>query len=304
MMNDPDHMRIRQILNPFFRPSSLKQAENRIDEICRRVVTDGLKRGNVDGVPSVAEPVAMGAMSCLLGIPEVEQSSIAIEAKVASQGLDRTTSKAVSREVRQSDVRLREYAHELATRPDRSPLVAALCAAEDGGEISRRELNASIALLLIAGVVTSVSFLAQCQYFWSMRPPRSELEINPWVEGVLRRASPVTTGVSRVVTRDCLIEGNKLSRGDEVVVMFAAANSDPERFSGSVGGDDSQHLAFGRGPHACIGAPLARLEGRILGRTLLEQGVCISLLGPPKLRNTKALQEMTSLMVDYRTTHG
>ena len=121
------------------------------------------------------------------------------------------------------------------------------------------------------------------------------------VDELLRFDSPVQTDFRRALT-DCEVNGFPLKRRDNIVVLLGAANRDPDVFENpdalDVGRGDRSHLSFGRGIHHCIGAPLARLEGRIVLEMMLERFSQISLRdGQPRFRNSIVLRGMESLPV-------
>ena len=121
------------------------------------------------------------------------------------------------------------------------------------------------------------------------------------VEELLRFDSPVQVDV-RYALDDCDVNGFALRRGDGVVMLLGAANRDPDRFPApdrlDVGRREQNHLAFGRGIHHCLGAPLARLEGRVVLETLIERFGSLRLLDPrPAFRNSVVLRGLHALPV-------
>ncbi len=91
--------------------------------------------------------------------------------------------------------------------------------------------------------------------------------IAPVVEELLRYDGPVETSTERFAKEDVVIDGTTIRKGEMVLVATAAANHDPERFPDpnklDIARADNTHLAFGKGIHHCLGAPLARMEGRV-----------------------------------------
>ena len=120
------------------------------------------------------------------------------------------------------------------------------------------------------------------------------------MEELLRYDSPVQF-TTRMLKADVELGGKVMRAGQMVLLLLGAANRDPEQFSDpdrlDVGRPDNKHLAFGLGPHFCLGAPLARLEGRIVFETLLRRLPNLRLTGPPperrpnfNLRGLKSLE--------------
>ena len=121
------------------------------------------------------------------------------------------------------------------------------------------------------------------------------------VEELLRFDSPVQVDM-RSVLDDCDVNGFPLRRGDSVVMLLGAANRDPDRFQApdrlDVRRGDRNHLAFGRGIHHCLGAPLARLEGRVVLEALIERFGSMRLLEDrPAFRSSVVLRGLLALPV-------
>ena len=121
------------------------------------------------------------------------------------------------------------------------------------------------------------------------------------MDELLRFDSPVQTDFRRVLT-DCEVNGIPLKQRENMVLLLGSANRDPDVFEApdtlDVGRGDRSHLSFGRGIHHCIGAPLARLEGRIVLEVLLERFSSLRLLTDrPQFRDSIVLRGLRSLPV-------
>jgi cytochrome P450 len=162
-------------------------------------------------------------------------------------------------------------------------LVSALVAVEDGGDtLSEEELCSMVALLIVAGHETTVSLIGNATLALLTHPEqRAAVEHDPTllpraVEELLRFDGPVERTLNRWATVDVELGGQTIRRGETVIVVLGAADHDPERFEDPETLDlaarrNSRHLAFGRGRHFCLGAPLARLEAEIALGTLLRR---------------------------------
>jgi len=109
------------------------------------------------------------------------------------------------------------------------------------------------------------------------------------VEECLRFDGPVERALNRWAAADVELGGHTIHRGDSVIAILGSANRDPERFPGpdvlDIDRDDTKHVAFGRGSHYCLAAPLARLEGEVALTTLLRRLPDLHLaVAPEKLR--------------------
>src|SRR5438045_6425428 len=162
-------------------------------------------------------------------------------------------------------------------------LVSALVAVEDGGDtLSPQELSSMVSLLIVAGHETTVSLIGNAMVALLTHPEqRSELERDPSllprsVEELIRFDGPVERTLNRWAAADVELRGQTIRRGELVIVVLGAADRDPERFEDPdalvlAAERETRQLGFGRGPHFCLGAPLARLEAEIAVGTLLRR---------------------------------
>jgi cytochrome P450 len=160
-------------------------------------------------------------------------------------------------------------------------LSALILAEQDGQKLNEDELVAMIFLLLIAGHETTVNLigngtLALLDHPDQMRLLRSDPDLlKSAVEEMLRFTSPVETGTERYAKEDVTISGVTIPRGAFVLAAIASANRDESYFDNpdvfDIRREPNKHLAFGLGPHYCLGAPLARLEAQIAFASLLER---------------------------------
>jgi cytochrome P450 len=161
-------------------------------------------------------------------------------------------------------------------------LVSALVRAEDEGDhLSENELYGMVVLRIVAGHETTVSFITNAVHALLSHPAelaalRADLALMPSaVEELLRFDSPVERTITRLVAQDTELGGRRLERGDFVIAVIGSANRDSSQFPDpdrlDLGRPDNKHVGFGRGPHYCLGAPLARLEAEIALETLLRR---------------------------------
>ena len=194
----------------------------------------------------------------------------------------------------------------------RDDILSALAHAEDGGErLSEREMLNILRLLLIAGNETTTNLIGNGMLALLDNPDqlarlRADPDLVPAaVDELLRFDSPVQTTFRRALT-DCAVNGFEVRARDNVAVLIGAANRDPAVFEEpdrlDVGRAPCPHLSLGRGIHHCLGAPLARLQGRIAFEMLLERFAQIELVGPrPKYRHGIVLRGLRSLPLRCRS---
>jgi cytochrome P450 len=147
--------------------------------------------------------------------------------------------------------------------------------------LAEQELFSMVVLLIVAGHETTVNLIGNAVATLLEHPEqRALLERDPFlvpqaVEELLRYDGPVERALPRWAATDVDLGGQTIRRGETVIVVLGSANRDPERFPEAdtvdVKRDDLKHVAFGRGSHYCLGAPLARLEAEIALATLLRR---------------------------------
>jgi cytochrome P450 len=172
-------------------------------------------------------------------------------------------------------------------------LISALVLAEEAGDkLSEDELLAMVFLLLIAGHETTVNLIGNGTLALLQNPDQlQKLKddpslLKPAIEELLRYDGPVETSTERFAREDVAIGDTVIPKGEMVMVVIAAADHDPERFPEpdtlDIARADNKHLAFGKGIHHCLGAPLARMEGQIALGTLLRRMPDLRLKGSPE----------------------
>ena len=167
-------------------------------------------------------------------------------------------------------------------RSRKDDLVSGLLAARDADDaLSEEELFGTVVLLIVAGHETTVGLIGNAVVNLLEQPEqlallRDDPELmSGAVEELLRFEGPVERSLNRWAATDVELGGQTISRGDLVIPILAAADRDPERFPEpdrlDVRREDTRHVAFGRGSHYCLGAPLARLEAQIALGTLFRR---------------------------------
>ena len=275
----PDHTRLRALVNQAFTPRRIAQMAGQVQTITNELLEAIQDMGEADLIASFALPMPVRIIAELLGIPAGDQARVADWSQAiispGSRNLNYSTRK---RKVR-AFVNYLQRMFAIRQETPQDDLISALVQAEEAGErLNEAELSSMVALLLVTGHETTVNLLgngalALLQYPEQLAILRERPEL--WetaVEELLRFDGPVETSTTRWVRADFEFQGHKMRRGDVVRVVLASANRDPSYFARpdilDVTREDNKHLAFGMGIHYCLGAPLARLEGRIGLQTL------------------------------------
>ena len=273
-MDPPLHTRMRALVSSGFTPRRTAALEPRIREIACGCLDRLGSRESCDFIGEFAGKLPMDVISELLGVPEADRDEL--------RGWADTV---VHREEGMRDVppagveaaaRLMQYFSELVEERERRPrddLTGALLAARiDGDRLAREEVLAFLFLMIIAGNETTTKLLGNALY-WLWRNPgeRDRLRADPgliprWVEETLRYDNSTQT-LARTVTTESELHGQKLLPGDRLLLLIGAANrdervfEDPDRYD--ILRNTNASLSFGQGAHFCLGAALARLEGRV-----------------------------------------
>jgi cytochrome P450 len=291
----PAHARYRNLVQPGFRPTFVRSLEDGVRSRTRALV-DGIEAGTpVDVVSELAVPLALQVVSDLLGVPEDEWPRFFRWSEAVIPGA--TDWPEEERQALSGEM----VAYLLAAATDRrliprDDIISELARAEvDGDRLSDAELAMFLVQLLVAGNETTRNMmsgglvaLAGAPGEWEglrSRVAASTRRALPLaVEEMLRWTTPVVSFL-RTTTRPTELAGHRLGPGEPVLMLYASANRDEavfgptaDRFDATR--DPNPHLAFGFGPHFCIGAVLARLEGRMLLEELLVRFGSVEPAGP------------------------
>jgi cytochrome P450 PksS len=209
---------------------------------------------------------------------------------IISPGSRNLNFSARKRKVRSFTAYLADMFDERQANPGDDLISALVQAEEKGDRFNEAELSSMVALLLVTGHETTVNLIGNGTLALLLHPQQLALiRHNPelWpaaVEELLRYDGPVETSTSRWARKDTLFQGHSIKRGDQVRVVLTSANRDEEQFTRANKLDieraGNKHLAFGLGIHYCLGAPLARLEGRIALASIFQRLTGLRLAHP------------------------
>jgi cytochrome P450 len=278
-----DHRRLRRLVTKAFTPRMVEQLRPRIQAIADELVDHVEARGGMELVDDFAFPLPITVIAELLGIPAEDQQRFRTWSN--SFVLPPLTLELQEQLARYTDEFV-AYLDELFAERRANPtddLVSALVQAEDAGDhLSENELYSMVVLLIVAGHETTVSLITNAVLALLSNPEQlAELRADPAlmptaVEELLRYDSPIERTITRWAADDVELGGERITRGDLVITVLGSANRDAAQFPH---GDTldlrretaGKHVGFGRGPHYCLGAPLARLETEIALETLFRR---------------------------------
>jgi cytochrome P450 len=270
----PDHTDLRGVVNRVFTPRMVADLEPRIREIARELLEQATTRGEMDLVRDLAIPLPVTVIAEILGVDPARRE----EFKRWSNALVGVPPEVAALQDRQHDLEeFRDYFQRTIDERRKSPrgdLISALVAAEENHvRLSPDEVLAFAALLLIAGNETTTNLIGNAMLALFDHPDqlamvRADASLIPnMIEEALRWDSPVQF-LFRVTTQDVEIGGQPVRAGATVVPIYASANRDDRKFPDAARFDITRntqgHLAFGLGVHFCLGAPLARLEAKVV----------------------------------------
>ncbi|MGA2835440.1 MAG: cytochrome P450 [Acidimicrobiales bacterium] len=291
----PDHTRYRTLVQPGFRPSYMRALEDGIRRRARALV-DRIEPGvPVDVVADLAVPLPLQVISDLLGVPEDEWPRFFRWSEAVIPGATDWPEEERSRLSAEMVTYLLEAAADRRVAP-RDDIISELGAAEvDGDRLTDAELGMFLVQLLVAGNETTRNMMsgglvgfADTPGAWEELARRADAGANRAlplaVEEMLRWTTPVVAFM-RTTTRPVELGGRSLGAGEPVLMLYASANRDESVFGPAASAfdparDPNPHVAFGFGAHFCIGAVLARVEGRILVEELLARFGSVEAVGP------------------------
>ena len=279
-MDPPRHGQLRALVNQVFTPRVVAGLAPRIEQIATSLLDQVQGRDRIDLVEAFAYPLPVTVIAELLGVPwqDLPRFRGWAEGLFSLQSVDSSTlpSEELNAQVAPVLREMNEYFLEYLRRRRGEPaddLLGRLTTAEvDGERLADEEIVGFAGVLLLAGHVTTTALLGNAvlcfdQHRQADAQVRADRDLLPAaIEEVLRYRTPFPR-LGRITTREVELGSRVIPARSFVTPWVGAANRDPDRFPDperfDVHRDAGGHLAFGHGIHFCIGAPLARLEGRI-----------------------------------------
>jgi cytochrome P450 len=290
-MDHPQHSRLRRILQPIFTPRSIERLRASIEQNATDILSGAA--GDLDLVTAVSAEMPLRVLADLFGMPQEDRHLIFAWSN-ALLGADNPSAAQHAEDSMAALAGMMAYGQAMADdrRADpRDDIVSRIVTAEvDGERLTDTEFQMFWLLLVVAGNETtrnavSGSVIALHEHdLWSWLAEHPE-HLPTAVEELLRHVSPVQH-FRRTATRDTELGDQQVRAGDKVVIWFGAANRDPAVFADphrlDLRRDPNPHVAFGVGPHFCLGAHLARLEASEMLRTLLVHAPDMTIGAPTR----------------------
>jgi cytochrome P450 len=283
-LDPPDHTRLRSLVSQAFTPRMVEALRPRIQLLVDELLDAVVERGEMDVLADLAYPLPTVVICELLGVPGSDREKFKAWSADASRLLDGYLDKDAMDRGMVAGMYLFQYFTDLVEERRRQPrndLLSALLAAETSGDrLTHAELLSTATLLFVAGFETTMNLVGNGTLALLRHPDQlrrvgdDPALVRTGVEELLRYDGPVHV-TARIATQDVEIGGRTVRAGEQAVAVLGAANRDPAQFPDperlDVARTPNRHLAFGGGPHFCLGAALARLEGQIAFATMLRR---------------------------------
>jgi cytochrome P450 len=294
-MDPPQHGPYRQIVSHRFTPKEVNALDDHVREVIRKLIAE-LPDGEFDLIEHVAEPVPVFVFSRLLGIPDEDWHQVVEWATIITNlGSGAGTEADMEIIETQCGPYLWNLVNERRTSPTDDLLSLLATSTYEGRPLVDEEIIGYATTLLAAGSETTQSLIGGLGHvLTNMQDETAAVFEEPalaaaLVEETMRWWTPVIS-MARQATQDVPLRDKVIREGDGVLLLYASANRDEDRW-----GDDadelrinrpgaSGHLGFGIGEHFCMGAHLARREGRVLLEELAARGRRLDQVGEATLR--------------------
>ena len=283
-LNPPDHTRLRSLVSREFTPKRIDDLRPRMDALAAPMLDGMAAAGTADVMEELAWRLPVAVIGELVGVPEEDREAfrgtvrdlvVLLEVGATPEETERGVA---------AGARLRIYFRELIAKKRLNPtedlLTALIAVEEEGDRLSEEELITTMILLFAAGFETTTNLIGNGLWLLMRNPEQFQLLrekpdlMGGFIEEVLRYESPVQLN-ARWTFDEIEIGGFTIPAGRTVVTFLGGANRDPQRFPNpevfDIARTDNQPLSFGFGIHHCLGAHLARAEGKAVFEALLDR---------------------------------
>lgn len=281
-IDDPDHARLKRLVQRGFTPGRIAELGDLVEATSARLIDQLASRDSFDLMRDYAMPLPVEVISELLGVPKRDRRRFARWSGAFVRGPASRMSLMLSLPEMLAFLWYLRRLIEIKRNEPADDIVTALISAEaDGNALDAEELMAMIAILVSAGYETTMNLIGNGMLALMDHPDAADRIRNEpacletAIEELLRFASPVSMSTHRYARENLTIAGKEILSGSLVFGLIASANRDERQFSApsrlDVTRSPNRHLTFGEGGHYCVGAALARAEGRVAIRDLLTR---------------------------------
>jgi cytochrome P450 len=311
LVDPPDHTRLRGLVSREFTPRRVERLRDGVERMCDELLDDIAEAGEVDLMDTLAFPLPVRVIGELLGVPEEDRDGFRPLVLAAAKSIEPDMTEEEFAAADAAGQQQADYFTQLIAERTAHPeddLLSALIAVRDGTDrLDEEELIATAILLFAAGFETTTNLIGNGAVTLLQHPDQLDhLRHNPSllasaVDEILRVESPVQLDL-RIAFDDVDIADQRIEAGDAVVTMLGAANRDPAKIPDpdhfDITRGDVPLMSFATGIHYCLGANLARMEGRVVLQRLLNRFDTIELLDDqPAWRDRLTLRGLDHLHV-------
>jgi len=281
-LDPPDHTRLRSLVSKTFTARRINGLESRVQEMADALIDKVMDQGEMDLIDDYAFPLPIIVISEMLGVPTSQRNNFRRWSEIF---INEPVTPAQKEEFKSQMPKFVEYLGQIIAQRREYPeddLISDLIKVEEAGDtLSEEELYSMIILLIVAGHETTTNLIGNGVLGLLEHPDQLALlraepaRIDDAIEEILRYDGPAERATLRWAAEDVTIGDQNIQRGQPVVVSLASANRDEKRFQRpdvlDITREDKRNLGFGFGIHYCVGAALARMEGRIAINTLIQR---------------------------------
>lgn len=314
LRDDPDHNRLRKLLQQPFGPRPVEALRAMITERVDRALGDLAPRGAMDVIADFAYPLPVAIFNDMLGLPDEDAPRVRAWIQAVARMLDPVLDEDEYARCQALMDEMYEYLDGQVEAKRRAPaadvLTALVQAEEDGDRLTRNELVAQVVTLYVAGHEPTMSLIGNGLLALLRQPDqlatlRSRPELLPNAVNELLRYDGPNQFVRRIAMQPMTIGGREVSVGDVLYPCVGAANRDPERWDEPDlvrvdRADAAHHVQFGSGVHHCLGSHLARLQAEVALGALVFRLDDVALAGEPVWSERMVIRGLQSLPITYR----
>lgn len=311
-LEPPDHTRIRSLIARAFTPGSITSLRGHMEGVAAARLAECRERGTFDLIADYAQPYSVAVICALLGVPTADTQHLLDWSHAIVKMYELVTPDEQKRAATEAARDFMAYTRDLIEAKRRSPdglLVSRLVQVEEEGtHLTTDEIVCTVIVLLNAGHEATVNTVGNGTRALLHHPDqwarlvRGEVSANTAVEEMVRYDAPLQLFERWVLDEGVTFAGRSFAVGEEIAMLFGAANRDPRRFGEragafDIGRGDASHVGFGGGIHFCVGAPLARLEIEVSLATLVAGAPTLELAAEPSYHDAFAIHGLRELMV-------
>ncbi len=315
-MDPPDHRRYRALVSSGFTPGRIHAQLPRHREIVKSILDAVMERGQCDFVVDVAAELPLRVIADLLGVPQSACHQIFdwSNRMIGSQDPEYVVSlEEAASAAQEMFVFANRLAEDRLAKP-RDDLMSAILHGEVGGQrLNALEFDSFFLLLAVAGNETTRNLISHgllllLEHPEAMARLREDPALLPGaIEEMLRFRSPVFY-MRRTAQEDTVLEGQRIQKGDKLLLYYPSANRDEAEFEHpdvfDIERRDNHHLAFGIGEHFCLGTHLARLETRVMFEGILARMHDIELCGKVSYLRSNLIDGIKHIPLRFAATRA